>query len=151
MYREHGIDIVREPLEMAVCAQHNNGGLAGNVWWESINVRHLFPVGEVNGSHGVYRPGGSALNAGQVGAIRAAEYIAHRYAARTLDQEAFAGSARTVLAELRAWGDQARKAPVSWQDERAALQTRMTGAGSHIRRIGRLEEALAEARRQWQG
>ena len=42
------------------CAQHNNGGLAGNHWWESLNVRHLFPVGEVNGSHGVYRPGGSA-------------------------------------------------------------------------------------------
>ncbi|MGM0680565.1 MAG: preprotein translocase subunit YajC, partial [Pseudomonadota bacterium] len=32
-----------------------NGGLAGNIWWESENIRHLFPVGEVNGSHGVYR------------------------------------------------------------------------------------------------
>ena len=63
---DHGIDITKEPLEIAVCAQHNNGGLAGNHWWESINVSRLFPVGEVNGSHGVYRPGGSALNAGQV-------------------------------------------------------------------------------------
>ena len=81
LYRDHGIDIAREPLEIAVCAQHNNGGLAGNHWWESINIKHLFPVGEVNGSHGVYRPGGSALNAGQVGGFRAAEFIAHRYAA----------------------------------------------------------------------
>ncbi|MFH1269069.1 MAG: FAD-binding protein, partial [Planctomycetota bacterium] len=79
-YREHGIDIAAEPLEIAVCAQHNNGGLAGNHWWESTNLKHLFPVGEVNGSHGVYRPGGSALNSGQVGSLRAAEFIANRYA-----------------------------------------------------------------------
>jgi len=78
LYRDHGIDLAAEPLEIAVCAQHNNGGLAGNHWWESVNVKHLFPVGEVNGSHGVDRPGGSALNAGQVGGFRAAEVIAHR-------------------------------------------------------------------------
>jgi hypothetical protein len=35
----------------------------------------LYPIGEVNGSHGVSRPGGSALNAGQVGALRAATRI----------------------------------------------------------------------------
>ena len=72
LYRTHGIDITKELLEIAVCAQHNNGGLAGNWWWES-NLRHLFPVGEVNGTHGVYRPGGSALNSGQVGSLRAAQ------------------------------------------------------------------------------
>ena len=66
LYREHNIDLASEPLEIGVCAQHNNGGLKGNIWWES-DLRHLFPVGEVNGSHGVYRPGGSALNSGQVG------------------------------------------------------------------------------------
>lgn len=77
LYLDHGIDLRRERLEIAVCAQHNNGGLKGNHWWES-NVRGLFPVGEVNGSHGVYRPGGAALNAGQVGGLRAAMYIARR-------------------------------------------------------------------------
>lgn len=76
LYRSHGIDLYQEPLEIAVCAQHNNGGLTGDRWWQS-NVAHFFPVGEVNGSHGVYRPGGSALNAGQVGGIRASQYIAH--------------------------------------------------------------------------
>ncbi|MGN1274832.1 MAG: hypothetical protein ACI4UF_09580, partial [Thermoguttaceae bacterium] len=75
MYAEHGINIRDEKLEVAVCAQHNNGGLAADVNWESVNIRGLFPIGEVNGSHGVYRPGGSALNAGQVGAIRAAGKI----------------------------------------------------------------------------
>ena len=75
-----------EPLEIAVCAQHNNGGLAGNIWWESTNIKHLFPVGEVNGSHGVNRPGGSALNSGQVGGFRAAEFIANRYQKWSLDE-----------------------------------------------------------------
>ena len=78
LYREHDIDLECDRLEIAVCAQHNNGGLVANVWWES-NLRHLFPVGEVCGTHGVRRPGGSALNAGQVGAIRAARYIVHNY------------------------------------------------------------------------
>ena len=79
LYAQHGIDITSEPLEIAVCAQHNNGGLVANEWWES-DVRHLFLVGEVNGTHGVYRPGGSALNSGQVGGYRAAQFIANRYA-----------------------------------------------------------------------
>ena len=49
-----------EYLEIAVCAQHNNGGL-GAIWWES-NTQAFFPIGELLRSHGVYRPGGSALN-----------------------------------------------------------------------------------------
>ena len=57
---------------------HNNGGLKGDIWWES-NIKHLFPVGEVNGTLGVYRPGGSALNSTQVGSFRAAQYIAANY------------------------------------------------------------------------
>jgi succinate dehydrogenase/fumarate reductase flavoprotein subunit len=78
LYKEHGIDLEKEFLQIAVCAQHNNGGLKANIWWES-DLRHLFPVGEVNGSHGVYRPGGSALNSGQVGSYRAAQFISNKY------------------------------------------------------------------------
>jgi succinate dehydrogenase/fumarate reductase flavoprotein subunit/2,4-dienoyl-CoA reductase-like NADH-dependent reductase (Old Yellow Enzyme family) len=78
LYKSHGIDITSEPLEIAVCAQHNNGGLVGDIWWES-NIRGLFPIGEVNGSHGITRPGGAALNAGQVGGIRAAMRIVTRH------------------------------------------------------------------------
>jgi succinate dehydrogenase/fumarate reductase flavoprotein subunit len=75
MYRGKGINLASEVLEIDLCAQHNNGGLAADIWWESTTVKRLYPVGEVNGSHGVSRPGGSALNAGQVGAIRAATRI----------------------------------------------------------------------------
>ncbi len=87
LYRDNGIDLTKEPLEIAVCAQHNNGGLLGNSWWES-NLKHFFPVGEVNGSHGVYRPGGSALNSGQVGSARAAQFIAARYTEEPMETAA---------------------------------------------------------------
>lgn len=74
-YRDRGVDLACEPLEIALCAQHNNGGLAVDCWWQT-NVEGLFAVGEAAATHGVYRPGGTALNAGQVGSTRAAEYIA---------------------------------------------------------------------------
>lgn len=73
-FLDKGVDLRREMLEIAVCAQHNNGGLSVDAWWQT-NIQGLFAVGEVSGTHGVYRPGGSALNAGQVGALRAARYI----------------------------------------------------------------------------
>ena len=88
LYRDNGIDLSSEPLEIGICAQHNNGGLKSNIWWES-DLRHLFPVGEVNGSHGVYRPGGSALNSGQVGSARAAEFISRRYNEPVPDMDRF--------------------------------------------------------------
>ena len=74
-YLDKGVDLAAEPLEIALCAQHNNGGLAVDCWWQT-NLEGFFAAGEAAGSHGVYRPGGSALNAGQVGSTRAAQYIA---------------------------------------------------------------------------
>ena len=97
LYLDHNIDLRNEMLEIAVCAQHNNGGLAGDIWYESPNLKHLFPIGEVNGSHGVTRPGGSALNAGQVGAFRCAEYIANECKNFTFDEAAAAAEATAEL------------------------------------------------------
>ena len=34
-YKEHGVDLAHEMLEVAVCAQHNNGGLAVDGWWQT--------------------------------------------------------------------------------------------------------------------
>ena len=87
LYLDHNIDLSGEPLQIGVCAQHNNGGLSGDIWWESTNIAHLFPVGEVNGTHGVYRPGGTALNSGQVGAFRASQKIARAYGTSNLDRD----------------------------------------------------------------
>jgi succinate dehydrogenase/fumarate reductase flavoprotein subunit len=150
LYKDRDIDITAEPLEIAVCAQHNNGGLAGNHWWESVNIKHLFPVGEVNGSHGVYRPGGSALNSGQVGSFRAAEFIANRYAEWELSREAVRGTAARVASEVLAWIDKCRQAEFPWEADRDAFQMRMSRAGAHIRSADELRKAVAAAWEQFQ-
>jgi len=149
LYRDHGIDIAREPLEIAVCAQHNNGGLAANCWWESLNIRHLFPVGEVNGSHGVYRPGGSALNAGQVGGFRAADFISKCYRNWTVSVSAFRRAAETAAAEAWRLREAFAAGGLNWRQEIAELQTRMSRVGAHIRPARSMAQAAAEARAQW--
>jgi len=150
LYKEHGIDLWSEPLEVAVCAQHNNGGLKGNIWWES-DLKHLFPVGEVNGSHGVYRPGGSALNSGQCGSLRAAQYIAARYRDDAPPADAFAAAVRD---QVRARLGQIEKllsrrgSREALEAYRNGLQERMTAYGAHIRDREKIGKALQEARLQ---
>ena len=104
LFRSHGIDLASEPLEIAVCNQHNNGGLKGDVWWQTT-IRHLFAVGEVMGTHGVYRPGGSALNAGQVGALRAALLIAKRFKDKPPVPAAFAVDAADQVRSKLRWAE----------------------------------------------
>ncbi|MFX1390081.1 MAG: FAD-binding protein [Promethearchaeota archaeon] len=77
VYSDQGIDITKEPLQIAVCNQHLNGGISCDRWWESITVKYMFAIGEINGGHGIHRPGGAALNAGQVGGLRVSQKIAH--------------------------------------------------------------------------
>ena len=140
LYLTHGIDLAAEPLEIAVCAQHSNGGLAGDLWWQSENIAGLFPVGEVNGSHGVTRPGGSALNAGQVGAIRAAEWIAARRAETPVRECAVP---REFLDRF------ARPCRLDWRAERECFQARMSDCGAFLREEAQVAAALAEAEAQW--
>lgn len=78
LYMNNGINLYEEPLRVAVCAQHNNGGIDVDLNWET-NVKGLYVAGEAAGTFGVYRPGGSALNSTQVGSMRAAEGIALGY------------------------------------------------------------------------
>ena len=75
LYASHDINLYNEPLEAAICAQHCNGGVDVDENRQTL-VRGLFCIGEAAGTFGVYRPGGSALNSTQVGALRAAQYIA---------------------------------------------------------------------------
>ena len=77
LYQSHGIDLYKEYLQIAVCAQHCNGGVAVDENWQST-VRGLYVAGEAAGTFGVYRPGGSALNSTQVGSLRVAEHIARQ-------------------------------------------------------------------------
>lgn len=76
LYKSQGINLYEEALEIAVCAQHHNGGVAVDSHWQT-SVEGLYAVGEIAGTFGNYRPGGAALNAGQVGGMRAAEHIVY--------------------------------------------------------------------------
>ena len=104
-YRDKGVDLYTQPLEIALCAQHNNGGIGIDCWWQT-DVKGLFAVGEAAASHGVYRPGGTALNAGQVGSTRAAQYIAAR--CRGDASAGFDAAASAALAEMAALADACR-------------------------------------------
>ncbi len=142
IYCENGIDLHTEPLEIAVCAQHNNGGFAVNKWWES-NIPHTFVIGEMAGTHGVKRPGGSALNAGQVGGLRAAEYIANAYGSQVAQYGAGVDEAiEAVVARLD--GLAASTGLVAGQVV-AEIQGRMTAEGGHVRRLDGARQSLAGA------
>jgi succinate dehydrogenase/fumarate reductase flavoprotein subunit len=146
LYKEHGIDLAREPIQIAVCAQHNNGGLKANIWWES-DLRHLFPVGEVNGSHGVYRPGGTALNSGQVGSLRAAQYISKKYKDRPMaDSEFFSETKVSIESTLQLaskWMDSGNSANNG--KFLSEIRMRMSESGGIIREKKKVEASLAEA------
>ncbi len=148
LYRSHGIDLHRDRLEIAVCAQHLNGGLIGDIWWES-NVRHLFPVGEVNGSHGVRRPGGAALNAGQVGGIRAALFIARRYNGPPPRTRDFLARIALPLKGTFEFAKRVleRQGPDTLIPEEAVgeIRERMSAFGASIRDPAKVEAAAARA------
>ena len=145
LYKAHNIDITRECLEIAVCAQHNNGGLKGNLWWES-NIKHLFPVGEVNGTHGVYRPGGSALNSGQVGSLRAAKFITSRYKdGPILESEFLQAAENQIETKLEFAKDiiNQKNSDVEFlRYSRYQIQETMSACGAHIRGLEKINAAV---------
>jgi succinate dehydrogenase/fumarate reductase flavoprotein subunit len=144
IYKENGIDLYTEPLEIAVCAQHNNGGFAVDKWWQS-NVPHAFVIGEMAGSHGVKRPGGSALNAGQAGGLRAAEYIVNVYGSEVAGEsgvDEITSQLSDVIGRLDKWKASSGAEPSAVIDE---IQSRMTKSGGHIRQVDDARSALDEA------
>ncbi len=156
IYSEHGVDL-KEPLEVAVCAQHCNGGLSVNLWWETT-VKHLFAIGEVAGTHGV-RPGGSALNAGQVGGRRAAQYITARYQAEApevaqwLPQaaaqiEAEIGQLKKLLGGSGPAASKVREGLQKTMDTAAGIVRKLPEVESAGEDVGRLHGKLARQQQQ---
>ena len=145
IYKENGIDLHSEPLEIAVCAQHNNGGFAVNKWWES-NIPGTFVIGEMAGTHGVKRPGGSALNAGQVGGLRAAEYIANVYGCDLPDYSKCRPEIDEQLDQLLAKFARYKvcEGPMPKQMIKR-IQKRMTASAGHIREPNDARRALKES------
>jgi succinate dehydrogenase/fumarate reductase flavoprotein subunit len=147
-YRDHGVDLAAEPLEIRLCAQHHNGGLAGDIWWAS-NLDGLYPIGEACGTHGVYRPGGSALNSGQVGALRAA---AHIRSSRALPDDG-TPSVEQISERIR-WTEQCLdNSPAGLTDNLAAAWQQATKRMSQIagpfRPVDKLAEGLRAVTADW--
>lgn len=145
IYAEHGINLRKEPLEIAVCAQHNNGGFTVNHWWES-NIPHAFVVGEMAGTHGVKRPGGVALNSGQVGSLRAAEFIANVYGADLPSKNSDAREIKMQAEKLiERFTSFMKSKGLKAKDVIDEIQQRMTASAGHIREIKNAQNALTEA------
>jgi succinate dehydrogenase/fumarate reductase flavoprotein subunit len=113
-----------------------------DLWWRS-NINGLFPVGEAAGTHGVYRPGGSALNAGQVGSLRAARYIAHQ----RKDAPDFRGNLEKILAQAIPPVTALSSCSPGQGNVRQILddaRKRMTSAGGAFRSSAAITSALGE-------
>ena len=145
--RNPGVDLETDLLEVAVCAQHNNGGLVVDAWWQS-NVEGFFPVGEAAGSHGVYRPGGAALNSGQVGATRAAEYIAGRGREVPGPGDGFDAAASAVVAAAQSLLGEATGRAVSAADTTDGMLRDCTRLMSDRAAFVRSADGVREARDQ---
>ncbi len=83
VYLRQGIDLHKDLLRIAVCAQHNNGGVYTDNNFET-DVKGLYVIGEAAGTFGLSRPGGSALNDTQVGGLIAARNIKNKPSAERI-------------------------------------------------------------------
>lgn len=142
LYRSKGVDLETEPLEIALCAQHNNGGASVDLWWQT-SVPGLFVIGEAAGTHGIKRPGGSALNAGQVGALRAAEYISFGPKTKTMFHD-YKMSALSAVERQTLFCNAVLANKDNADGMIAYSAKRMSGAGGAIREIRSMLSALSE-------
>ena len=142
LYKRYKYDITRDPLEFAVNNQHMNGGLAVD-GWGATSLEGCYAVGEAAGTHGVTRPGGAALNAGQVLGTRCAEHAAARRNARAsnapelgLIDEAVA----RILEVLKA------DSPLTVKSIGKDVQDRMSDHSGVLCNAADVKQALAAAR-----
>ena len=149
LYRSKGLDISKEYLEIALCAQHNNGGIAVDMWWQT-SVKGLFAAGECAGTHGVTRPGGSALNAGQVGSLRAAQYIS-RNGNALIDDCEFTAVLETAESEHKKQLEKIRKPYDNIDGLIYKAQRRMSDNAAAIRSRTNIESALRETEKDLTG
>ena len=142
LYKRYKYDIARDPLEFAVLNQHMNGGLAVD-GWGAASLEGCYAVGEAAGTHGVTRPGGAALNAGQVFGARCAEHVAARRGARAMGalapgliDEAVARTLDVLKAD----------SPLTVKAIRKDVQDRMSDHAAVLCNAADVTQALAAAR-----
>ena len=142
LYARYKVDISAHPLEFAVNNQHMNGGIAVDTWARS-SVQGMYAIGEAAGTHGVTRPGGAALNAGQVMGMRAAEHLAALGTGSKLtDADTAAELSRgidEVVSVLKPESD------ISVRSVKDAVQSRMSDHAGILCRPNQVARALSDA------
>ena len=143
LYRRYKVDIATEPLEFAVNNQHMNGGIAVDGWGRS-SVPGIYAVGEAAGTHGVTRPGGAALNAGQVFGTRVAEHIAASGVAAEPSVVDCAAALQEAVAQV---GSVLQPdSPLTLRDLRTEIQARMSDVAGIFCTANAVAQGLQDAR-----
>ena len=141
LYKRYKYDITRDPLEFAINNQHMNGGLAIDTWGRT-SLEGCYAVGEAAGTHGVTRPGGAALNAGQVIGTRCAEHITSRQNAEIApasERDLVERALSRILEVLQP------ESSITVGAIRTEVQARMSDYAGIVCNAGRVKEALAGA------
>jgi succinate dehydrogenase/fumarate reductase flavoprotein subunit len=145
LYKMHGHDITTTPLPFNVSNQHMNGGIDVDIWARS-SLEGCYAIGEVSGTHGVTRPGGAALNAGQVFGVRCAKHIASTKPLKATEH--FCESStdliyKTINEIKKAFTQENSLKQKEVCDE---VQSRMSDKAGFICHADEVEEALEKAR-----
>lgn len=141
LYKMHGKDITTSPLPFNVNNQHMNGGIDVDIWSQT-SLNGCYAIGEVSGTHGVTRPGGAALNAGQVFGTRCAKHIAKQKpqqpTSTAIDQ------VQTTLADIlqKAIADVNNEKGHTISDVRDEVQARMSDFAGFICHVDDIEKAV---------
>lgn len=135
LYKDHNIDLKTEMLRVAVCAQHQNGGLKVDKNYQTT-VDGLYAAGEVAGVFGVYRPGGSALNSTQVSSMRSAKHIAKF---RRAQVESVSDMAQKYLDALEFTTEE-----LDFSEKQAELQRKMTDFAAFSRDLSEIKKMQQE-------
>ena len=141
LYKRYKYDITQNPLEFAINNQHMNGGLAVNTWGKT-SLDGCYAIGEAAGTHGVTRPGGAALNAGQVFGTRCAEHIASKrdgQTANSAELELIEGGLRSILVVLRS------NSAITVEAVRSEVQARMSDHAGIVCKAADVRTALTGA------
>ena len=142
LYRRYKKDITRDPLEFAVNNQHMNGGIAVDIWGRS-SLEGCYAIGEAAGTHGVTRPGGAALNAGQVMGQRCAEHIHARKRPAPGDSV----PTEMVRAAIQDIASGLRNDGLDWREVAHEVQARMSDDAGFMCSAKGVRKALEGARR----
>ena len=147
LYKQYRRDITRDPLPFNVNHQHMNGGIDVDIFARS-SLEGCYAVGEIAGTHGVTRPGGAALNAGQVFGQRCAVHI-HARIRRSGEETAppMAPGNEPLLAALR-WlkRNVGNREGLDLETLRQDIQSRMSNHAGFICHVDDVPAALEEAR-----